>query len=129
MQGIQPDNLRFSVIGTCLLGTLALFLLGTFADALRKTGEWGGPVRDYYHKRTWASIITVYVTVCVPLTWSAYSAYSQLTQPSFLVATITSIFLAGRYLEALPRTKRTQGRDDSTKADPERRQNGSSATT
>lgn len=129
MQTVQLDDLRFSVIGTWLLGALVLFLLGTFADALRKTDEWGSPIRHYYHKGTWGSVITVYVTVCIPLTWSAYSASSQLTQPGFLVTTMASIFLAGRYLEALPRTTRTQARNDSTEADPERRQNGNGPDT
>ena len=96
---VQQDKFRLSTALLCFAGSLALFWLGTFAGALKKAAESGGRTLAYYDKGTWSSMIVVYVTVCFPITWSAYSAYSQTNDLGFLAFNVVAIIVAGVELE------------------------------
>lgn len=96
---VQEDEFRLAAALFCFTGSLAVFWLGTFAGALKKAAESGDRTLAYYDKGTWSSMIVVYVTVCFPITWSAYSAYSQTNEPGFLAFNVVAIFVAGFELE------------------------------
>lgn len=105
MQNIQAEEFQTSTFVVCFLGSLSVFLLGTFAAALKKTAESRAQTRTYYDKEAWSNMIVVYVTVCFPITWSAFSAYSQTSDLSFLVFNIVAIFAAGLELELHARSR------------------------
>lgn len=99
MQLLQSDGLRTTMLLACFAGLFLVFLLGTLAAALRKTSESGTRTSAYYDKGTLANMIIVYMTICLPITWASYSAFSQTNDPTFLACNVVAIFGAGLELE------------------------------
>lgn len=86
--------------------SLFFLALGVFCVALRDRYKHS-PVqesfkeycKEYFDPPLFADFIIVYITVCIPITWTAYSAYAQTQGITFLISFIVPNFMAGLHLK------------------------------